>query len=86
MTPDIAAKIVANLDAEIARRRENRDRDEEQRWREESDDDPVVFGRHYLDRLVGRVGAESPEEAAEIVMELVGGGGTSKTGRGVKRR
>jgi hypothetical protein len=72
MTPEIAAKIVASLDAELARRREKRDREEERRWREESDDDPVVFARHYLDRLVGRVGAESPEEAAAIVIALAG--------------
>ncbi len=72
MTPEIAAKIVASLDAELARRREKRDREEEQRWREESDDAPVVFARHYLDCLVGRVGVESPEEAAAIVMALAG--------------
>jgi hypothetical protein len=71
MDPAVAAKIIAGLDAELARRREKRDREEEQRWREESDDDPVVFARHYLDRLVGRVGAESPEDAAAIVMASV---------------
>jgi hypothetical protein len=72
MAPAVAAKIVASLDAELLRRREKRNREEEQRWPEESDDDPVVFARHYLDRLVGRVGAESPEEVAEIVMASVG--------------
>jgi hypothetical protein len=71
MDPAVAAKIVASLDAELARRREKRDREEEQRWREELDDDPVVFARHYLDRLVSRVGAESLEDAAAIVMASV---------------
>jgi hypothetical protein len=72
MTPEVAAKIVASLDAELARRRQKRDAEEEQRWRDESDNDPVYYGRRYLDRLLGRVGAESAEEAAEIVMASAG--------------
>jgi hypothetical protein len=63
---------VGKVDVESERRRCVRDAQKEQRWREESDDDPVVFARRYLDRLVGRVGAESPEEAAEIVVTSVG--------------
>jgi hypothetical protein len=72
MTPEIATKIVASLDAELERRRRVRDAQEEARWREESGDDPVVFARRYLDRFLGRIGAKSAEEAAEIVMASVG--------------
>jgi hypothetical protein len=71
MTPEKATELVAALDAYIAQRRKRRDREEEQRWREEIDDDPVVFARRYLDRLVGRVGGKSPEDAAEIVLSSV---------------
>jgi hypothetical protein len=72
MNPDIAAKIVASLDAELARRRQKRDADEEARWLEESDGNHVAFARRYLDRLVGRLGAKSAEEAAEIVLASAG--------------
>jgi hypothetical protein len=67
-----AQKLVDALDAELARRRQKRDAEEEQRWRDESDNDPVYYGRRYLDRLLGRIGAESPEEAAAIVMASAG--------------
>jgi hypothetical protein len=67
-----AQKIVESLDRELARRRAKRDADEEARWRQEADDDPVVFARRYLGRLVGRVGAKSAEDAAAIVMASVG--------------
>jgi hypothetical protein len=72
MDASTAEKVVSALDAELARRRQKRDAEEEQRWRDESDNDPVYYGRRYLDRLLGRIGAESPEEAAVIVMASAG--------------
>jgi cold shock CspA family protein len=72
LTPDQVSDISRTLAEELSRRRAKRDAEEEQRWREESGDDCVYFGRRYLDRLVGRLGAKSPEEAAEIVMASVG--------------
>jgi hypothetical protein len=72
MDPAVAQRIVDALDAELLRRRERRDREEEARWREEHPDDPVFFGRHYLDRLVDRIGAKSAAEAADIVLALAG--------------
>jgi hypothetical protein len=66
-----AQKLVDALDVELERRRKRRDADEEASWRIEHPDDPVYFARRYLDRLVGRVGAESPEDAADIVLASV---------------
>jgi hypothetical protein len=66
-----AQKLVDSLDRELERRRRVREAQEEARWRAESDDDPVFFARHYLDRLVGRIGAKSAEEAAELVLASV---------------
>jgi cold shock CspA family protein len=72
LTPDQISDISRTLAEDLSRRQAKRDAEEEQRWREESGDDCVYVARRYLDRIVARVGAKSPEEAAAIVMASVG--------------
>jgi hypothetical protein len=59
MTPDLAAKIVAPLDAELERRRTKRDSHDETRWRQESDCDGIYVLARIMDRAENRPPAQA---------------------------